>query len=174
MNILLENTIRSVKFDNPEHTMISVILQAADGTNFEYNIDALDREHEDFTILTGDLGWTTEVIARETHEINKANYTLFKQAMRAEYKLEIEQQLEALTEQLTNQPAPQATLAVDIMSLVMDNNTDEDLLFKFKLDLFDIPEVSKLSKAGKTKIRQAKSLMELFGAVSNVEWGKDT
>jgi hypothetical protein len=162
MNILLENTIRSVKFDNPEHTMISVILQAADGTNFEYNIDALDREHEDFTILTGDLGWTTEVIAIETHEINKANYTLFKQAMRAEYKLDIEQQLEALT------------LAVDIMSLVMDNNTDEDLLFKFKLDLFDIPEVSKLSKAGKTKIRQAKSLMELFGAVSNVEWGKDT
>jgi len=174
MSILLENTVRSVKFDNPEHTMISVILQAADGTNFEYNIDALDREHEDFVILTGDLGWTTEAIAKETHEVNKANYAVLKQAMHDEYKLEIERRLEALKEQLASQPDPKVNSTVDIMTLVMDNNTNEDLLFKFKLDLFDITEVSKLSKTAKTKIRQAKSLMELFGAVSNVEWGKDT
>ena len=60
-------------------------------------------------------------------------------------------------------------VTTNVLQAVIDNNTDEDILFKTKLAVFDLQKVKDLKdRATKQKIRTAKSLMELFGALGPV------
>lgn len=169
MSILLDNTVVSAKFDNREQTMIAVILDDPNGDSFEYNIDATDHAHEDFKALVFECGWDLERIQKETLAVNQANYTVFREAMKNEFK----EELARITLKHKADIAkikPEEDIAVVNMDYIIYNNTNEELLFKSKLALFGRPEVDALSKTAKGKIRQAKSLMELMGAVSNVSW----
>lgn len=179
MSILLEHTVVSAKFDNPEQTMIAVMLADPDreGEAFEYNIDALDHEHEDYKALVFDCGWDLERIQKETLAVNQANYQLFRQAMQNEYKMEIARlKMKHQAEMQEAVAKYKPTDSNNVVSIVdiLDNNNNEEMLFQSKLALFDRPEVDALSKAKKANIRKAKSLMELFGAVSDVKWDNNS
>lgn len=177
MSIFLTNKVVSAKFDNQEQTAIAVVLEDENGSAFAYNIDALDHEHEDYKALIFDCGWDLERIQKETLAVNQANYQVFRQAMQNEYKMEIERlklKHKAELQEAVAKIKPDNHIAVVSVSDILDNNHNEEMLFQSKLALFDRPEVDALSKAKKANIRKAKSLMELFGAVSNVEWTKSS
>jgi hypothetical protein len=55
-------------------------------------------------------------------------------------------------------------ITTTIFQSVLENNSDEELLFKSKLAAFELPQIKDIKdRASKQKIRTAKSLMELFG-----------
>lgn len=57
----------------------------------------------------------------------------------------------------------------DILKAVLENNVHEDTIFRIKLAIFDLPEVKVITdKEFKSKIRFAKSLLELFGVLSTI------
>ncbi len=57
-------------------------------------------------------------------------------------------------------------VTTSILQAVLDNNTDEDVIFKTKLAIFDLQQIKDLKdRALKQKIRTAKTLAELLGAL---------
>ena len=173
MSILLEHTVVSAKFDNPEQTMIAVMLADPDkeGEAFEYNIDALDHEHEDYKALVFDCGWDLERIQKETLAINQANYALFRQAMYNEFQDELTRlkrrhQSELANAVKFNKVAESADSFTNIVEYVLLNNSDEDLLFKMKL--YVLEKYSTISKSKKTSIRKASTLVELISLLGEL------
>jgi hypothetical protein len=58
------------------------------------------------------------------------------------------------------------TVTTNILQALLDNNTDEDVIFKTKLAIFDLQQIKDLKdRALKQKIRTAKTLAELLGAL---------
>lgn len=60
-------------------------------------------------------------------------------------------------------------VTTSILQAVFDNNSDEEVLFKTKLAVFDLHQIKNLKdRSTKQKIRTAKSLMELFGVLGSI------
>ena len=56
----------------------------------------------------------------------------------------------------------------DITRLIKNQNKDEDVLFKLKLNLLELESVKNSTTAFKKKLRKAKSLLECFSMVNEV------
>ena len=167
--------------ESPEY--ISVWVPATDPTNYE--LIGLKEE-----------GWSLERIQRETHayleEQKQAHdarmykmveskvkeqleyyYKVVNEEVNARLGVELEdtkQKIAQMYEQRYNEMLDTGpAVTTNVLQAVLDNNTDEDILFKTKLAVFDIQKVKDLKdRATKQKIRTAKSLMELFGALGPV------
>lgn len=144
--------------ETPEY--ISVWVPATDPTNTE--LIGLKQE-----------GWSFERIQRETHNYLEKQ----KQAREARMYKMVEEKVEEtklkiaqMYEQRYNEMIDAGpVVTTNILQAVIELNNDEDILFKTKLAVFDLPQVKDLKdRASKQKIRTAKSLMELFGVLGAV------
>ena len=48
----------------------------------------------------------------------------------------------------------------DMFDIILEGNTNKDMIFKFKLWALELDNIKKSTKAVKTKIRKAKSVLE--------------
>ena len=174
MSILLENKVVSAKFDNKEQTMIALILEDKNGSSFQYNLDALDHEHDDYKALINN-GWDLERIQKETLAVNQANYTVFRQAMYNEFRDELtrlkRKHAAELGEVLKNKNADSNNGSdnsdVNIIKDILSNNLNQDMLFKTKL--YVLEKYTTISKAKKTNIRKAETLIKLISLLGDIE-----
>jgi hypothetical protein len=61
------------------------------------------------------------------------------------------------------------TQPTSILETVINNDTNEDVLFKTKLAIFEIPQVKNITdKVLKQEIRTATSLLQLFSLLNNI------
>ena len=163
------------KSDNIKPEYISIWIPATDPTN--ENLIALK-----------EAGWSFERIQKETHEnidvMLKARSAQIHQQIDAKVKEQVDRYYELINSEteMTREQIAAAyeqryaemintgpAITTTVFQSVLDNNADEELLFKSKLAAFEIPQIKELKdRAAKQKIRTAKSLMELFGILDSL------
>jgi hypothetical protein len=163
------------KSDNIKPEYISIWIPATDPTN--ENLIALK-----------EAGWSFERIQKETHEnidvMLKARSAQIHQQIDAKVKEQVDRYYELINSEteMTREQIAAAyeqryaemintgpAITTTVFQSVLDNNADEELLFKSKLAAFEIPQIKELKdRAAKQKNRTAKSLMELFGILDSL------
>ena len=162
----------------------------SDGIKPEYIsiwIPATDPTNENLIALK-EAGWSFERIQKETHEnidaMLKARQSQIHRQIDAKVKEQVDRYYEIINSEteMTREQIATAyeqryaemintgpAITTTVFQSVLDNNADEELLFKSKLAAFEIPKIKELKdRASKQKIRTAKSLMELFGILDSL------
>lgn len=154
------------RFTNEANTMIEVMYNRK-GKNIPYYV-SVDESDPKFVALL-DEDWDLERIADETVEFNRTQNRAVndiigyyvregKKELKADYEKLIDKQLEQ-----RNGPTVEKT---DLLSVIFDNNDDEELLFKIKLAIFELPDVKKTkNRSKKLKIRKAKTILAAVAAL---------
>jgi hypothetical protein len=177
--------LKAVFTNNANDTIELVYDHKSDGIKPEYIsiwIPATDPTNENLIALK-EAGWSFERIQKETHEnidvMLKARAAQIHQQIDAKVKEQVDRYYEIINSEteMTREQIAAAyeqryaemintgpAITTTIFQSVLDNNADEELLFKSKLAAFELPPIKDLKdRASKQKIRTAKSLMELFG-----------
>lgn len=139
----------------PEY--ISVWLPATDPKNAE--LIGLKEE-----------GWTFDKIQAASVEYyestNNVRKQMFEKFVGEQYIRELKA---SVSQQYEERYAELANSELNILQTLLTNNTNEDVLFKTKLAMFEIPQVKELKdRALKQEIRTAKSLLQLFGLLDDI------
>jgi hypothetical protein len=182
--------LRAVFTNNANDTIELVYDHKSDGKKPEYIsiwIPATDPTNENLIALK-EAGWSFERIQKETHEnidaMLKARAAQIHQQIDAKVKEQVDRYYEIINSEteMTREQIATAyeqryaemintgpAITTTVFQSVLDNNVDEELLFKSKLAAFEIPKIKELKdRASKQKIRTAKSLMELFGILDSL------
>jgi hypothetical protein len=182
--------LRAVFTNNVNDTIELVYNHKSDGIKPEYIsiwIPATDPTNENLIALK-EAGWSFERIQKETHEnidaMLKARAAQIHQQIDAKVKEQVDRYYEIINSEteMTREQIATAyeqryaemintgpAITTTVFQSVLDNNVDEELLFKSKLAAFEIPKIKELKdRASKQKIRTAKSLMELFGILDSL------
>ena len=132
-----------------------------------YQLDFTDLDHPDVRSIIA-KGFTAEKIQKDTIEENQAQAKAFKDTLRFMAGVEMEEMEAKYKERIADLERTQGMDAAQIVPLVV-NNTDDDVLFKAKLAAFELDKVEKSrSKTLKSDIRQAESLIKLFGILAKL------
>ena len=111
-------------------------------------------------------GFTSEKIVENTIRRKKLESALWTQAYKryaAEEVKVIKGQYQAKLDEILASNTSQVT---DVLQAVLQNNTNEDMLFKAKLAIFDMPEIKILKDRNlKQAIRVSKTFIQLFAAL---------
>jgi len=182
--------LKAVFTNNANDTIELVYDHKSDGIKPEYIsiwIPATDPTNENLIALK-EAGWSFERIQKETHEnidvMLKARAAQIHQQIDAKVKEQVDRYYEIINSEteMTREQIAAAyeqryaemintgpAITTTIFQSVLDNNADEELLFKSKLAAFELPPIKDLKdRASKQKIRTAKSLMELFGILDSL------
>lgn len=177
--------LKAVFTNNANDTIELVYDHKSDGIKPEYIsiwIPATDPTNENLIALK-EAGWSFERIQKETHEnidvMVKARQAQIHQQIDAKVKKQVDRYYEIINSEteMTREQIATAyeqryaemiktgpAITTTVFQSVLDNNIDEELLFKSKLAAFELPKIKQLKdRSAKQKIRTAKSLMELFG-----------
>lgn len=171
-------------FTNEAHDTIEVIYNDAPEGEEPYHISiyipGTDPENYDLKNLFAQ-GYSYERIQKETVLHNARRLAAYRnmvnadaaaeiKKIKAEYQKKYEDFVAAENkkyEEYTGSHSPTAIVATGIIDAVFQNNTNEEVLFRTKLAVFDMPEVKTgADRSLKQKIRSSKSLLELFGILS--------
>lgn len=182
--------LKAVFTNNANDTIELVYDHKNDGIKPEYIsiwIPATDPTNENLIALK-EAGWSFERIQKETHEnidvMLKARAAQIHQQIDAKVKEQVDRYYEIINSEteMTREQIAAAyeqryaemintgpAITTSIFQSVLENNADEELLFKSKLAAFELPQIKDLKdRASKQKIRTAKSLMELFGILDSL------
>jgi hypothetical protein len=182
--------LKAVFTNNANDTIELVYDHKSDGKKPEYIsiwIPATDPTNENLIALK-EAGWSFERIQKETHEnidvMVKTRSAQIHQQIDAKVKEQVDRYYELINSEteMTREQIATAyeqryaemintgpAITTTVFQSVLDNNADEELLFKSKLAAFEIPKIKELKdRASKQKIRTAKSLMELFGILDSL------
>lgn len=182
--------LKAVFTNNANDTIELVYDHKSDGIKPEYIsiwIPATDPTNENLIALK-EAGWSFERIQKETHEnidmMVKARQAQIHQQIDAKVKEQVDRYYEIINSEteMTREQIATAyeqryaemintgpAITTTIFQSVLDNNADEELLFKSKLAAFELPQIKNLKdRSVKQKIRTAKSLMELFGILDSL------
>ena len=182
--------LKAVFTNNANDTIELVYDHKSDGIKPEYIsiwIPATDPTNENLIALK-EAGWSFERIQKETHEnidvMLKARQAQIHNQIDAKVKEQVDRYYEIINSEteMTREQIATAyekryaemintgpAITTTVFQSVLDNNADEELLFKSKLAAFEIPRIKELKdRSSKQKIRTAKSLMELFGILDSL------
>ena len=182
--------LKAVFTNNANDTIELVYDHKSDGIKPEYIsiwIPATDPTNENLIALK-EAGWSFERIQKETHEnidtMVKARQAQIHQQIDAKVKEQVDRYYEIINSEteMTREQIAAAyeqryaemintgpAITTTVFQSVLDNNADEELLFKSKLAAFELPQIKNLKdRSVKQKIRTAKSLMELFGILDSL------
>lgn len=182
--------IKAVFTNNANDTIEVVFNHKNEGETPEYIsiwVPTTNPQNENLIALK-EAGWSFERIQRETHEsidnLLKARQAQIHQQIDAKVKEQVDRYYEIINSEteMTREQIAAAyeqryaemistgpAITTSIFQSVLENNADEELLFKSKLAAFELPQIKDLKdRASKQKIRTAKSLMELFGILNSL------
>ena len=158
-----ENVI-SAKFINEEHTTIEVLHTSKDDKNVRPYVLEYDKDSADFKALAK-AGWDLERVTEETVAYKRDTSRIYDESIHtaAMKFLHENPPEEVVIERIENIKVD------DIIGSIISKNEDEDMLFRAKLAVMELP-AAKASKKTKVKqdIRKAKSLIELISNISKL------
>lgn len=153
-------------FTDQANTTIEVLYQEdSDNTKTTAVYVPADPSHYLMRALI-ERGFNHEKIAENTIRRKKLESALWTQAykryateevkvIKAEYQRKLDEVIATTTDKV-----------VDVFAAVMQHNTNEDMLFKAKLAIFDMPEIKAIkARDRKQAIRTAKTFIQLFAAL---------
>lgn len=114
-------------------------------------------------------GYDFERIQKETVINNHQQVMVWRQMVKAEAAAEIAKIKEQYEAKFNEMSAAGVTDFSAVPLMILDNNTNDEYLFKAKIALFESPLIKgvKNTKA-KAKVRGAKTLLDLFVAVNEL------
>lgn len=168
-------------FFDDEYTTIEVIYKHENGEMVSYILEA-DPSHPDMQDLV-DEGWDTEKLAAATVEYKIQQSTAFNEAISKTVDIVLQESKSELDrlrkekeiaqkekENIDKQKVySQRDVDNEMFDVLLKNNEEKDVLFKFKLWALELENMKKAKKEVKTKIRKAKSIFECIEIINNVD-----
>lgn len=150
----------TARFINNERTTVEI----------EWQNDAKESVMEITEADGDDLVWVdllTHTSLEDIHE-NTVNHNRAQRKIFETLVMKIANE-EGLVESILKGDIEEVEEAQSIISSVMDMNEDEDILFRSKLEVMELPIVkSSINKKTKQDIRKAKSLIELISCIAKL------
>lgn len=140
---------------------------------FEYNGSthpfyiAVDPTHPNFKALVAE-GWDIDRVQKETVEFNRAQSRAYNQIIDyqvEEYKKDLRKEFQKkLNQSILDMKEPELSKSM-IFKAIVDNNEDEETIFKMKLAIFERSEIKALKdRTAKLNIRKAKTILEVLSS----------
>ena len=175
MSFLKDVRIETARFTNVEHDTIEVLWEGEDGKLRPHYIPSNDLNNPDYLVIAEkgfDIEAITEITAIEQRAASVELRNMFK-SLAADEVQRMKEQTEAELEKIRSSNnlsyKSDGATADSIIEILIENNTNEDALFRNKLALFEIPVIKdSTDKMLKTNIRKATSLMELIEIVKPI------
>jgi hypothetical protein len=152
--MIFKGNVIEAKYINPAYDTIE-ILWSSDGVIHPYTIDISDEESME--VLLGD-GWDLERILDSTAEYKRNSSVSIDNIVDARVKEIVAIEMNSSREAFVN----------NFHDEVLNNNSNVDTLFKFKLSLFEMPVVKEGDKKFKKRLRTAKSIIECYAILNEV------
>ena len=136
--------------------IVSVMYIPADVNN--YNTRALFAKGYDF-----------ERVQKETVINNQQQAMAWRSIVKSAAAAEIEKVKKQYEEKFNELAASGVTDFSAVPVMILQNNANEEYLFKAKIALFELPAIKEIKDTkGKAKIRGSKTLLDLFTAVNEL------
>jgi hypothetical protein len=164
--------IKAAFFTNEAHDTIEVVYNDAapdeDPRFISVYIPGIDPNNYDVKNLFAE-GYSYERIQKETVINNSQQHFAFRKLVKAEAAAEIEKVKKQFEEKYAEVSASGVSDFGAIPLLILDNNANEEYIFKAKIALFESPLIKGVKNTkGKAKVRGAKTLLDLFSAVNEL------
>ena len=157
--IFSDNIITAYYF-NEDYTTIEVLYNIKDKIH-SYILEA-DPNNPDYKALVAE-GWDVDKLAKDTEQYKKEQSTDFNNAIQTSVDIILKQ-----TKMSIDPVKSVRDISGDMFNIILEKNTDKDMLFKFKLWALELDDIKKSTKAVKTKIRKAKSLLEGMSIIASL------
>ncbi len=161
MGMPFKGRIVNARFSNEKNDTIEVTYLYNDQIIPFYL--SVDPTHPAFKALLEE-GWDIERVQKATVEFNRAqsrNMNNIIETMLSDYKKELRKTFQKELDRRIGEMREDEVTKSQIFKAVIDNNKDEEVIFKVKLAIFDLPEIKSLKdRAGKMKLRKAKTLIQ--------------
>lgn len=161
--------IITAEYANQDYSIIKVLYEQDDMlTAYHLNVDP---SHPDFQALEAE-GWTQEKIIDATAESKRSQSAAFNVEVNTAAKLMVDEILVGEKEALADLKRNTRTAVQDMLTeawiYIVDNNTDKDMLFKFKLWVLEQEFVKEIPKEQKSDIRKATRVTQLFSIIDDL------
>jgi len=171
MAVFTSKHIRHAVFTNELHDTIEVYYNhKEDGEDPEYIFTFLPAlaDHPDVKDLFAE-GYDFERIQKETVINNQAQAMAWRKIIKAQAAGEVEKVKKQYEDKFNELAASGVTDFGAVPVMILENNANEEYLFKAKIALFELPAIKEIKDTkGKAKIRGSKTLLDLFTAVNEL------
>ena len=157
MAIFSKNII-TAHFINEDYTIIEILYKVKDDVHS--HVVETDPTQLDYKALL-DEGWDADKLAKGTEQ--------YKREQSLEFNNTIQASVDAILEQTKMSITPaegMRDISSDMFNIMLEKNTDKDMLFKFKLWALELDDIKKSTKATKTEIRKSKSILEGMAVIA--------
>ena len=158
---IFNDSIVMARFSNEKNDIIEVTF-LYEGHPQIWFID-VDATHQDYKALEAE-GWDIERIQKATIEFNRTQSRMMNGAidnMLSEYKKELRKTFQVELDRRLGEMRESEVTKSQLFKTVIDSNKDEEVIFKVKLAIFDLPEIKSLKdRGGKMRLRKAKTLIQ--------------
>ena len=183
---IFSGSIISAYYFDTDYATIEVLYDINDEIH-NYILEA-DPDNPDYKALLAE-GWDNEKLAKATEQYKREQSFEFNNAIQASVDTILQQSKLAILEEsrvilhkelsdskdimkkeIIDEQAKNPSvldirssnpfLTVDMFDIILEGNTNKDMIFKFKLWALELDNIKTSTKAVKTKIRKAKSLFE--------------
>jgi hypothetical protein len=166
------NIISAYYFDQ-DYTTIEILYKIKDEIH-NYIVEA-DPDNADYKALLAE-GWDVNKLAKSTEQYKKEQSFEFNNAIQTSVDTILQQSKLAIKQEWLDEQAKNPDvldirssnpfISGDMFDLILEKNTDKDMLFKFKLWALELNDIKKSTKATKTEIRKSKSILEGMAVIS--------
>jgi hypothetical protein len=172
MAIFSKNII-TAHFINEDYTIIEILYKVKDDVHS--HVVETDPTQLDYKALL-DEGWDTDKLAESTEQYKREQSFEFNNAIQASVDAILEQSKVAIKQEWLDEQAKNPDvldirssnpfISGDMFDLILEKNTDKDMVFKFKLWALELDDIKKSTKATKTEIRKSKSILEGMAVIA--------
>lgn len=163
--------IKEAYFTNEAHDTIEVVYNDAPEGAEPYYISVYlpgtDPDNYDVKNLFSQ-GYSYEKIQEETIARKQLEAAVWRNIYKSYAAAEVERVKEEYQKKYEDLISAGPPVSSNIINHVIDNNKDEELLFRAKLVVFELPAVQSADRTTKQKIRTAKSFLDLFAVLSTI------
>ena len=167
LKAIFSNNIITAYYFNQDYTTIEILYKIKDEIH-NYIIEA-DPDNPDYKALVAE-GWDVDKLAKSTEQYKREQSADFNTAIQNSVNTILEQSKNTIKQEWLDEQAKKPDvldirssnpyLSGDMFDLILEGNTDKDMIFKFKLWALELDNIKKSTKAIKSKIRKAQSLFE--------------
>lgn len=114
-------------------------------------------------------GYDFERIQKETVIHNAEQSIAYRKLLKAAAAEEVEKVKKQYEDKFNELSASGLTDFSAVPAMILQNNTNDEYIFKAKIALFELPAIKEIKDTkGKAKIRGSKTLLDLFTAVNEL------
>ena len=149
---IFSNSIISAYYFDEDYATIEVLYEISDEIH-NYIVE-VNPDNVDYQALLAE-GWDTDKLAKSTEQYKREQSFEFNNAIQTSVDTILEQ-----SKMSVDSVKGSIDISSDMFDIILQKNTDKDMLFKFKLWALELDNIKSSTKTIKNKIRKSKSIIE--------------